>query len=138
MTKSCPECDAILKAGKCPACGWKEKKEEKLKADAQCKHEVSGNRCPMAASWFPRGGDPGLCTWHREVEKLADIDTPEEFERFCLKLKALKYCTVWTHYEPAVLWDFLHHKVRNTPVKRACERPNCPFARAVHAPAWPS
>jgi len=115
-----------------------------------CVYMTFDRQCPIAASWFPRGGDhlPAYCTWHSEVIANPRFNTVEEFARWCARLKGPdelevldflvespgrllppRYCTLYTHHPPGELWDWMESGgALELPPPRACYSPSCQYA----------
>lgn len=136
----CPECGTKLSSkARCMMCGWKRGASAEPKGDpdrAQCRFlSVSSWRCPLAASWFPNGGEhAGACSWHSEVMKNPRLDTFEEFERWCEYMTASRYCTIWSHHRPGDLYDYMAGKIMRAPTPYPCDLLGCPYRVVDESP----
>lgn len=56
-------------------------------------------------------------------------DNFDEFERWCGRLLEQRYCAVWTHYRPVVLWNAIQGRpvLAVQPAPTACEQAGCAY-----------
>lgn len=132
---TCPECRSVNQRGAkaCENCGAERPRTRAAGPLAfpnlTCAWR-SGPPCPMPASWFPRGGDnPGVCTWHREVEKNPRRNTFEEFAVF-VNWHKQRYCGPLSHHPPGALWDFINRAAAALPKPTRCGLANCRYSAA--------
>jgi hypothetical protein len=136
----CPHCRNVLKpeATECPECGGGRPAHPAAPPldRTRCAWLTQGAQCLMRGTAIYGDGETRFCAWHddlRTPRRAGLAENFDEFERWCLRLRARGYCGgrfEFAHADPAWLFALVtgDATVALTPPWRVgCAKTSCPY-----------
>lgn len=125
----CPECGNRLGEQTSCRCGWRrvDLRRPQDPMVGRCAWETLSRRCLQRGVYSPSvvGGTQVYCSWHAECLKNSKTTRDRErFDQFLDFLRKGLYCTVWTHFDPEVLWNMVHGELTSAKPE-PCRNPSC-------------
>ena len=135
------ECSAVnlARQRECDVCGLERTKgPKKFKSyDLQCGWIASAGRCLIKADQGSLDEkNPGFCGWHGDCQgrpvDAENFDAFEDWWRLWYGATAdPKYCTIWAHYPPSHLFEFVCGRPSAAVVPSPCRIGNCSFLKLI-------